>query len=164
MHFNNLQGHKEAQGCHRKYYLINILQINLQFLHAHWNVFLLLFESLCSSNLLWQLIKCKKKNITCCRNLYHTMCSFCFVLRGSGSREWCRKRGERVREAGRGVPWCSLCKDWMLIRQRPFPMLTAVHIRLVSPCNDTHVQPHTHTLQIQGPALITQTRLLLLFS
>lgn len=144
---------------------------HLQFLHAHWIVFLLLFESLCSTNLLWQLRKCKKKNvlnyITCCWNLYLTMCSFCFVLRGTGSKEWCRKRGERVREAGRGVPWCSLCKDWMLIRQRPFPMLTAVHIHLVSPCNVTHIQPHTHTLQIQGPsltALITQTRLLLLYS
>lgn len=40
-------------------------------------------------------------------------------------------------------------------------MLTAVHIHLVNPCNDTHT--HMHTLQIQEPsltALITQRRLL----
>jgi len=45
----------------QEYSLINIVEI----FHSHAQfVFLWLFESLCSSNLLWQLIKCKKiKNL-----------------------------------------------------------------------------------------------------
>lgn len=88
---------------------------HLQFLHAHWIVFLLLFESLCSSNLLWQLRKCKKNNkkktiilnYLLLKSLSHNL-FLLFCIEGFWFKRMMQKEG---RESERGWPWSSLMQS-----------------------------------------------------